>query len=264
MQVSTIVKTDAITLRVTPFSNTSHIVTWLTPEFGKIATVIKGACRPKSPVFGQYDMGYLCELLFYSRNHNGLHIVKECTAIDNRASYRGDWRITAAISYLCHLVSIAIPDETHTEGMYELLNQTVKMLAEHRNLIHTPSLFQFELQLLKRLGLSPQLECCTSCRTNMYHADKVFFSATAGGLICDRCHNTSKDLQVFSPQTVKTLHRWQRLSSVTLHPKLNSVTKEQIQRLLGSFLTHHIDLAPACRAVAYQTLQIPNSTTIKQ
>ena len=43
-------------LRIRPLTETSLIVHWLTPEFGRVATVAKGARRPKSPFAGKLDI----------------------------------------------------------------------------------------------------------------------------------------------------------------------------------------------------------------
>ena len=45
-----------IILRTRPLTETSLIVHWLTPELGRLATVAKGARRPKSPFAGKLDM----------------------------------------------------------------------------------------------------------------------------------------------------------------------------------------------------------------
>ena len=81
---SRILKTDALALRVSPFSRTSHVVRWLTASHGTIATLVKGACRPKSRFLGQYDTACTSELLFYERAGNGLHIAKECCLLEPR------------------------------------------------------------------------------------------------------------------------------------------------------------------------------------
>ena len=43
-----IVKTQGIVLAVYPWSQTSHVVTWLTPDHGPVTTLVKGAVRAKS------------------------------------------------------------------------------------------------------------------------------------------------------------------------------------------------------------------------
>ena len=51
-------------LRTRPLTETSLIVNWLTPEFGRLATVAKGARRARSPFRGLLDLFYLCDLSF--------------------------------------------------------------------------------------------------------------------------------------------------------------------------------------------------------
>jgi DNA repair protein RecO (recombination protein O) len=260
MQTSTIIKTEAITLRIAPFSNTSHIVTWITPNHGKTATIIKGACRPKSPVFGQYDIGFLCELLFYARNHNGLHIVRECSTIDSRKKSRGNWQITSAISYLCHLTSIATPDGAHAPELYNLLSSALTLATSSHQLNRI--LFQFELQLLKILGISPQLDNCTSCRANMALHRDFYFSAARGGILCAACHASAHpaDTLNVSGDTLNLLRHWQSSGRFPATQSIpDSTAQNQIQYLLGSFLTYHIDLSPTSRNIAYLTANIPPS-----
>jgi phosphoesterase RecJ-like protein len=57
-------KTLGIVLSIRPWSQTSHVVTWLTLN-GVITTLVKGALRPKSAFIGQYDLFYTCELVYY-------------------------------------------------------------------------------------------------------------------------------------------------------------------------------------------------------
>ena len=256
MSTSAIVKTEAITLRVSPFSNTSHVVTWLTPAHGKIATVVKGACRPKSPVLGQYDIGFLCELLFYERERNGLHIIKECSVINSRLPARGDWQLTAAISYLCHLTSIVTPDGAHAPELYELLVTCLEHLSPPPSAV--PLLIWFELQLLALLGIPPQFRVCAKCGCALESSQRTAFTVRDGGTTCSAClrSNGRSEVPSLSGDVLAILRRW--LSSPdfeALKPtRWSDRQLEQSGKALGAFLSHHLDLAPECRSVAYQLL----------
>ena len=153
-----IAKTDALCLRVTPFSRTSHVVSWLTSDYGRISTVIKGAQRPKSAFLGQYDLFYSCELLFYRRERNGLHIARECTPLDTRPGFRTDWRAAACASYLSDLLSRVSPGGGHAPELHTLAVQAMDFLCEGGSSL--PFLFWLELQLLAALGLAPRLAEC--------------------------------------------------------------------------------------------------------
>ena len=81
------VKTEATCLRISPWSRTSHVVSWLTPS-GRVATLVKGAVRPKSAFLGQYDLFYRCDLLYYARASGDLHALREVTPRNLRAHLR--------------------------------------------------------------------------------------------------------------------------------------------------------------------------------
>jgi len=261
MPTSAIIKTEAITLRVAPFSNTSHVVTWLTPAHGKIATVVKGACRPKSPVLGQYDIGFLCELLFYERERNGLHIIKECSVIDARKSARGDWQLTAAISYVCHLTSIVTPDGAHAPELYALLVTCLGYLSPPPATV--PLLLWFELQLLGLLGIPPQFRVCAKCGCELKSSTQTAFAVQAGGTICGACRQNSSgpELSSLSSDVLAILRRWQ--STPDFEALKTTRWSDHQQKLSGialaAFLSHHLDLAPECRSVAYQLLDTPRA-----
>ena len=76
-------KAEALCLAVHPWSRTSHIVRWLTPR-GTLATLVKGAVRPKSAFLGQYDLNYTCELVYYARARGELHALRECVPRERR------------------------------------------------------------------------------------------------------------------------------------------------------------------------------------
>ncbi|MFN2352493.1 MAG: DNA repair protein RecO, partial [Kiritimatiellia bacterium] len=83
-----IVRTKALVLRVVSFSETSQVVTWLTPGLGKLTTLIKGALRRGSPFQGQYDLFYTSELIYYERRQSEIHVAGECAVLKHRPQLR--------------------------------------------------------------------------------------------------------------------------------------------------------------------------------
>ena len=74
-----IIKTTGTVLAIHPWSRTSHVVAWLTPDHGVVSTLVKGAVRAKSAFLGQYDLFYTCDLLYYARASGDLHALREVT-----------------------------------------------------------------------------------------------------------------------------------------------------------------------------------------
>ncbi len=66
-----------IILRTRPLTETSLILHWLTPDFGRLATVAKGARRPKSPFAGRLDLFYAADFSFSRSRSSDLHNLRE-------------------------------------------------------------------------------------------------------------------------------------------------------------------------------------------
>ena len=77
-----IIKTHGIVLSIHPWSQTSHVVTWLTPDHGPVTTLVKGAVRPKSAFLGQYDLNYTCEIVYYADTRRVLATMYTAAAND--------------------------------------------------------------------------------------------------------------------------------------------------------------------------------------
>jgi len=253
---TTIEKTQAVVLRVSPFSRTSHVVTWLTPEFGNLATVVKGACRPKSSFLGQYDLYYTCELLFYARERNGLHIARECSPLNMRTALRTNWRASACASYLCDLVS-RVSVRGHQHEIYDLTVGALDSLCADG--ASSQFLFWAELKLLECLGLSPQLNKCPACDRRLDNIASTDFSHDRGGVLCRNCaQHQGRTVTRVQPDVLAMLRNWQRAAS----PRAATSTKckpEQLaafREILGIFLPYHLDMPtmPRSRSLALDTI----------
>ncbi|MFC1498964.1 DNA repair protein RecO [Verrucomicrobiota bacterium] len=245
-------KTNALVLRIAPFSRTSHIVTWLTSDYGKLATIVKGARRPKSAFLGQYDLFYTCELLFYTRERNGLHIIRECSPFKTRSSFRKNWQAAFLASYVCDLVSRVSPEGHNQPELYRLADQSLDFLC------HRAATFQFmlwfELKFMEILGFAPQFSKCLICHIDLSAPDSgsPLFSYVGGGFLCANCarkrhlesHHISADLVAMlrSWQNAKTPRRAQ-------NTKCNHKHIIELKQLLGMFLNYHLDFLPSSRRI---------------
>jgi len=253
-----IVKTNAIALRVVPYSRTSHVVTWLTEHAGRVSTTVKGAVRPKSAFVGQYDVGYTCELLFYERERNGLHVAKECAPIEMRVRLRQDWRAFSCAAYIADLIYHAtFPSHESEEGVYQLLSQVLDALCEEGQepmvLMHW-----FELRLLQVLGYAPHVERCVSCGVTLSQG-RAGFDAAHGGAFCVNClpQPVAGHVVPVGPDMQAVLRQWSDPAASGL--LRNTVLTEKqllaLKDLTGTMLTYCLEMRPECRDVAIKTLR---------
>ncbi len=227
-----ILGTPAIALRVSPFSRTSRMVTWLTPEYGRLVTSVKGACRPKSAFLGQFDLASRCELLFYRREREGVHVARACAPLAWRPHLRDDWRAAVTAGYLCELTSRVAQPMLDAHALFALLDETLEQIGAD-DATSTPfeetfvrsaapaqqapggslleaRVLRFELRLLDILGLGPRLDPCPGCAIDE-SARHCRFALAAGRLDCIHApwHRTHDGPSVaLTAELLRALRRW--------------------------------------------------------
>lgn len=146
-------RSTGIILRTRPLTETSLIVHWLTPDLGRVATVAKGARRPKSPFRGKLDLFYLCDFSFARSRRSELHALREATLRETYSDLRKDLGWLEQASYAAALIEQATETETPLDGFYELFSECLAALTTHPPQAQT--VFGFELKLLVHCGQSP-------------------------------------------------------------------------------------------------------------
>lgn len=144
-----------LVLRAYALSETSLIVHWLTEDQGRLATVAKGARRPKSPFRGKLDLFYLAEFSFSRSRRSELHTLREVTLRDAHSALRRDLNSLQQAAYCAALVELATETETPLPHVYRLLRSFLSSLAAAG--AQVSALFAFELKLLNELGLNPDM-----------------------------------------------------------------------------------------------------------
>ena len=228
------IKTTGIVLDIRPWSRTSHVVTWLTPERGPVATLIKGAVRPKSAFLGQYDLFYTCELVYYARAGGELHAVREASPLCTREFLRGRFRATALASYASYLVKEHCPHNSEAILWFGFLRDFLDGLDA--GVDFERKMVSLETGFLELAGLSPDFSEAD------FSNDAVAFSIDLG-----RVGSGAKTVKL--PSGAARL-----LGGGDFAP--SDCSREDVSaavRFLGLFIRYHLDMPPDIRR---NTLQI--------
>jgi DNA repair protein RecO (recombination protein O) len=149
-------KGPGLILRTRPLTDTSLIVHWLTPDFGRIATVAKGARRQKSPFAGKLDLFYLADLSFQRSRRSELHQLREVSLRETHAAIRTELEYLQQASYGAALIEQTTEMDTPIPEIYSLMTGFIKNLSRYPP--QSQTLFAFEVKLLSELGLQPDFE----------------------------------------------------------------------------------------------------------
>jgi len=142
-----------IILRTQPLTETSLIINWLTPNFGRIATVAKGARRPKSPFSGKLDLFYEADFSFNRSGRSELHTLREVSVRQMNGGLRENIVKVQQAAYAAAFAIQTTEAETPLPKVFQLLKEFLISVS-----VQEPSpqiIFAFELKMLRELGLEP-------------------------------------------------------------------------------------------------------------
>jgi DNA repair protein RecO (recombination protein O) len=140
-------------LRTYPLTETSLIVNWLTAEQGRIATVAKGARRPKSPFRGKLDLYFLADFSFIRSRRSELHNLCEVALRETHDQLRRDLGWLHQAAYAAALIEQFTEPDTPLPEIFTLLQGFLQHLPRQAK---TPrSIFALEIKLLAEMGLIP-------------------------------------------------------------------------------------------------------------
>ncbi len=147
---------SGIILRTLPLTDTSLIIHWLTPNFGRIATVAKGARRPKSPFAGKLDLFYEADFSFSRSRSSDLHMLREVSLRKTNGAIREDILKLQQAAYAAAFVVQGTETETPLSNIFELFREFLESLCAHEPTAQI--VFALELKMLRELGLEPDWE----------------------------------------------------------------------------------------------------------
>ncbi len=147
-------RTTGVILRTRLLTETSLIVHWLTPDLGRVATVAKGARRPKSPFRGKLDLFYLADFSFARSARSELHTLREVVLSDTHAALRADYSRLQQAAYGAALIEQTTETDTPLPEVFALMSALLHQLVTRPPT--ATNILAFELKLLHELGQSPE------------------------------------------------------------------------------------------------------------
>jgi len=207
-------RAHGVIVRIRPLTESSLIIHWLTEESGRIATVAKGARRPKSAFRGKLDLFFEAEFSFKRSARSELHNLKEIQLLDSHVTLREDLQKIRLLSYASALLEQTTESDTPTPELYALFRSLLVHASQYPP--RPRHVFAFELKLLRELGQEPDLE-----------EAKL---STATRRLFEELMNSD----------------WAAIDSI----KADKRQVNQLQKFLHDFLNFHIDRIPKGRADA--------------
>jgi DNA repair protein RecO (recombination protein O) len=220
---------EAVVLRTMKLGEADRIITFVTPEHGKVRAVAKGVRKAKSKLAGRLEpMTHISMMCWKGRE---LDVVTQVEVIDHFRPIREDLdRMPAAFTMIEAVDHVAV-ERQPAPGVFRALTGALRTLSEDPSPV---LLGAFLFRLLALEGVGPVTDGCAGCAEDV---PLVAFDIAIGGFLCRACRSG----QAVAPETVELVR--QILGGqlrVALAAPASRATAE-VERIATASMEYHLD-----------------------
>jgi DNA repair protein RecO (recombination protein O) len=213
-----------VILRRVDFGDYDLIITFFTPDRGKVSAIAKSAKTSKKRFAGILELFSVLQVVCV--RGRGLPILQEASLNCAFMKIRCDIRKTAYASYWAELISEWIEEGEAQIQLYDLF---LHVLAElETGVIPEPVLsILFQIRLMILSGFYPNLTHCNRCgaETEKMKKNRIMFDLAGGGLVCENC------LSPPSSSVADPCRSWDAVAEENRNPRIY-LSKGTIKQLL--------------------------------
>jgi DNA repair protein RecO (recombination protein O) len=243
-------QTEAIVIKKTKLGEADRILTFYTPDLGKVQAVAKGVRRPRSKLSGHLELlTHSSVLLTRGRN---LDTIIGSQAIDCFLPLKSNLELCACALYATELVHQFGVDRQENRRLFRLLLELMQELGQSQPGLSGPSqgahgaaadglLRCFEVHLLDAVGYRPQLQWCVACRQAL-PATGLAFSVASGGAVCPECRPSQSYAFTLSSSSLDMLRSvqdgdWSSARRLVPDPR----TRRETELLVRTYLRYLLE-----------------------
>lgn len=170
-------------VRGVDFSESSRIVTLLTPSRGRLACLAKGARRPKSPLSAILDTFNRVEVVYYWKEGRAVHTLGEAALLDGYGGIKSALDKSAWGAFALEVASRVAHEDEPSEELFAALVQGLDTLAAWRGDVRGHTCWHV-WRLLCAAGFAPARTHCGLCGGALAGTPGFSFDA---GVTCGTC-----------------------------------------------------------------------------
>lgn len=186
-----IIKTPAIVIKTSPYSETSLIVSLFTLTEGKIRCIAKGARRNKSPFAGKIESLNEIEAV-YTRGRSELCTLTECSLVQSRMKMRNNFDSLKTALRIVSLLDETQVDHDPHPSIYNLAVTCLDGLESSED--PDSVLIYFQNSLIDALGYATDFDSCSICSSAV--GSKPLYSLYKHGFLCPKCAKNRRGMTI--------------------------------------------------------------------
>lgn len=229
--------TRGIVLRAVNYRESSRILTVFSNDLGRITVSAKGCLRPKSRERAATEQFTLGEYALTERA--GRFYLNTASIEDAYYNLRLDIDKLAHATYFTELCESVLNEEEPQPEMFDLLAGCLKALCVGKTIPEIARLI-FEVKAMDVLGFRPEAAACAACGEEF--KEKIWFSVSAGGTVCENCKPEAMDAKPMLPGAAAFLRQvldWELERMNVLKPA--GAVMENLEQVFRPFLKWHLE-----------------------
>ncbi len=207
--------TRGIILKISSHGESDKIVTWYSPDIGRVVSIAKGAKRSRRRFVNKLEEFTLLNITYRPARNNGLLFLSEASLENAFLGLRRDHRRYLAAMLACELVLRFTSEQDSDPAIFNLLFWLFTSLDQGSPPLQNTALFH--LRLLGAAGYQPSLQGCCSCGHRVNSGRAFALQPANGSLVCNRCNaHVQRSKFSLSLQTIRFLQSAQQLDLARL------------------------------------------------
>lgn len=174
---------EALVLRGVDFSETSRIVTLLTPDRGKVACMAKGVRRANSPLAAVLDTLNRVEVVLFWKDGRDIQTLAEASLLDRFAFVRADIERSAWAAFPIEVAGKVAHENEPSAALYVALRGALEQWSGWDGPARAYACWMVA-RVLQVAGFAPELDACSHCGEDLRGAAGF---ALDSGVVCTAC-----------------------------------------------------------------------------
>lgn len=230
-------RTPAVILKRRDMGEADRLLTVLTPEYGKLDVLAKGARKPATSKTGHVELFTRADFLVA---HASIPLVTQAEMVKPYLALREDLLRGAYASYCAELTDRFIQqEETHTRIVFGLLDDTLDRLCTEPD--PRRAVRYYELHLLEWVGFMPELKECVITHERLLPEDQ-YFSNHEGGVVSPEGARHTANLVALPLNTLKALRYMQRSTyRQVMQFTMSDVLHNDLERIMVGYVRYILE-----------------------
>jgi len=238
-------KTEGIVIRQVDFSETSRVVTWFTRDWGKIATMAKGAKRLKGPFEAAIDLLSHCRIVFIRKVSSTLDLLTQADLVSKFQLEDRDLTGLYGGYYIAELLDRMFEDYDPHPELFDFTIECLERIGSRPD--PKNELIRYELFLLREIGHLPRWDVCIACEKPLKENGPYEFWLSQGGLLCQECQKSEYRRNPVDDDTLKILNRFSQIdrsSSTAVELEIEEKHRKQMRPILTAVVSDLLGQRP--------------------